>query len=213
MVAPLLVPRFTKLLHRDTKIYIDGKINDLFALLRFEIITASLIALILNILWVPVIDFITQGKYGAVNRYTILVLSACMPFIYANNFLWSIHFSQGRLKMIFYILFITFLVNVTGDIILIPFFDGEGAAFAYLAAILLQFIMFRAKTDFINLKQNIVFVICPAITFLSGYLSYHTFDNTWWQLISALLIFFFLLIFSRLISRNDWSILRRILQF
>jgi O-antigen/teichoic acid export membrane protein len=213
VIAPFLVPRFTKLFHNDAKINMDGKINDLLALLRFEIIAASLIALILNILWAPVIDFITQGKYGAANRYTILVLSACMPFIYVNNFLWSIHFSQSRFKMIFYIFFITFLVNVTGDIILIPLFAGEGAAFAYLGAILLQFIMFRVKSDFILLKQNIVFVICPTIAFVSGYLSFHTFDNTWWQLISALLIFFLLLIFSRLIRRHDWSILRRIFQF
>lgn len=212
VVAPLLIPRFTKLFHNDSKITIDGKINDLLSLLRFEIITASLIALILNILWIPVIDFITHGKYGTLNRYTILILSACMPFIYANNFLWSIHFSQRRLKMIFYIFFITFLVNVTGDIILIPSYGGEGAAFAYLIAILLQFIMFRTKIDVINLKQNIVFIICPAIAFASGYLSYHTFDNTWLQLISALLIFFLLLIFTRLIRKSDWYIIRKITQ-
>lgn len=212
VVAPLLVPRFTKLFRGDTKINMAGKINDLFALLRFEIITASLIALTLNIVWIPLIDFITHGKYGTVNRYTILILSACMPFIYANNFLWSIHFSQRRLKMIFYIFFITFLVNVTGDIILIPFLGGEGAAFAYLMTILLQFLMFRAKTDVINLKQNIVFVICPAIAFASGYLSCHTFDNTWWQLISAFLIFFLLLIFTRLIRKSDWYIIRKITQ-
>ena len=101
------------------------KLNDLFVLLRFEMIIASLVALVLNILWVPVIDFITHGKYGAVNRYTILILSACMPFLYVNNFLWTINFAKGHLKMIFYIFFITFLVNVIGDIILIPFFRAK----------------------------------------------------------------------------------------
>ena len=69
-----------------------------------------------------------------------------MPFIYANNFLWSINFSQRRLKMIFYIFFIPFLINLSGNIILIPFFSGEGAAFAYLWQ-LLQFILFWVKTD------------------------------------------------------------------
>jgi len=213
VIAPLLVPRFTKLFHGDTKINRSGKINDLLALLRFEIIAASLIALVLNILWVPVIDLITQGKYGTVNRYTILILSACLPFIFANNFLWSVHFSQRRLKMIFYVFLISFLVNIAGNIILIPLFFGEGAAFAYLVTILLQFLMFRAKTSFIHLRQNLIFVTCPAITLISGYLSYHTFHNTLWQLVSALFIFFLGLIFTRLIRRSDWLIVRRILQF
>lgn len=211
-IAPLLVPRFTKLFRSENIQNNAGKMNDLFTLLRFEIIIASLVALLLNILWVPVIDFITQGKYGAVNRYTIFILSACMPFIYANNFFWSINFSQRRLKMIFYIFFITFLVNIIGNIFMIPFFGGVGAAFSYLIAVLIQFILFRIKTDALNHKENAIFILCPIIAFISGYLSCYIFDNTWLILISSLSIFFLLLVFSRLLRKSDWLILKTIAQ-
>ena len=94
VIAPVLIPRFTKIFHTK-EINNREKLNALFVLLKFEIITASLVALLLNILWVPVIDLITNGKYGMVNRYTILILSLSMPFIYINNFLWTINFSKG----------------------------------------------------------------------------------------------------------------------
>ncbi len=211
-IAPLLVPRFTKLFRDETVQNNAGKINELFTLLRFEIIIASLVALLLNILWVPIIDFITEGKYGTINRSTILILSLCMPFIYANNFFWSINFSQRRLRMIFYIFFITFLVNILCNIFMIPLFGGVGAAFAYLIAVLIQFILFRIKTDDIGNKENIVFILCPIIAFVSGYLSFYIFDHTWLILFSALFFFFLLLIFSRLLRKSDWLILRRIAQ-
>ena len=108
VIAPVLIPLFTRLFHSPATKPAKEKINDLFILLRFEMIIASLVALMLNVLWIPVIDFITHGKYGAVNRYTILILSACMPFIYANNFLWTINFAKSELKKIFYIFLLLF---------------------------------------------------------------------------------------------------------
>ena len=107
----------------------------------------------LNVLWVPVIDFITHGKYGRVNRNTILILSASMPFIYANNFLWTINFARGALKMIFYIFFITCLINIISDLALIPLFGAEGAATGYLIAIFIQFVLFKIKTRLPGCKK------------------------------------------------------------
>ncbi|MGH2564861.1 MAG: lipopolysaccharide biosynthesis protein, partial [Ginsengibacter sp.] len=210
VVAPILIPRFTKLFH-SPEIPDTHKVNDLFVLLRFEIIIASLVALMLNILWVPVIDFITHGKYGMVNSYTILILSACMPFLYINNFLWTFHFVKGRLKMIFYIFFITFLVNIIGDIILIPFFGGEGAAVAYLSAIIIQFILFWQKTVFPEITKNAAkLLICPVTAFASGALSIFLFSNLWLIAIFSLFFFFSCLILMRIVRLQDLTILRRV---
>src|SRR5471030_2638662 len=139
-VAPLLIPRFTKLFQKG-----DVQSHDLIFFVRIEMIGSVFVGLVLNLCWAPVIDTITAGKYGAVNVTTIFILSLCMPLLYLNNFLWTIYFAQGRLRMILVSFILTFFVNVVGDIILIPFFKNEGAAFAFLAACLAQTIYYVKK--------------------------------------------------------------------
>jgi len=209
IIAPVLIPRFTKVF-QSKNVYSKATFNDFFALLKFEIIIASLVALLLNILWVPVIDFITHGKYGSVNRYTIFLLSLSMPFIYANNFLWSINFAQGRLKMIFQIFFITFFINVSGDIILIPFFSGEGAAVAYLLAIAMQFILFWIKTDLPQLQENKFIFLIPITAIAGAAVPLFIFEQTWLILIMSLCFFFLLLFFMKFLGKKDWPLLKRI---
>ena len=209
IIAPILIPRFTKIFQL-TNVDSKATFNDFFSLLKFEIIIASLIALLLNILWVPVIDFITHGKYGSVNRYTILILSCSMPFIYANNFLWSINFAQSRLKMIFQVFFITFLVNITGNLILIPLFGGEGAAVAYLLAIVAQFILFWIKTNVRELEKYKFIFLTPVAAITGAASALFIFEQTWLVLIMSLCFFFLLLFFMKLLAKKDWPVLKRI---
>src|SRR5450432_3355213 len=97
VVAPILIPRLTRMFHNASHTPSPKEMHDLTILLRFEMIISSFVAMMLNILWIPVIDFITHGKYGTVNKYTILILSIAMPFIYINNLLWTITFTKGYL--------------------------------------------------------------------------------------------------------------------
>ncbi len=213
VVAPILIPRFARIFHHKEKNYSE-KIDDLFVLLKFEIIIASLVALLLNILWIPVIDFITNGKYGMVNRYTILILSASMPFIYINNFLWTIHFSQGKLKMIFYIFFVTFLVNVAGNIFFIPSFSAEGAAVAYLMSIAAQSGMFWIKSSVPELKKNILpFLLVPFAAIAAGSLSIKAFNNIILIFLLSVFIFFLLLLSTKVLCKNDWLVFKKITGF
>lgn len=212
VIAPVLIPRFTKIFNNKEKNE-SKKINDLFVLLKFEIIIASLVALLLNVLWVPVIDFIINGKYGLVNRYTILSLSASMPFIYINNFLWTINFS-GKLKMIFHVFFITFLVNLVGNIFLIHYFSATGAAVAYLVAIAAQSVLFWIKTSLPKLKKNILpFLLCPFIAITAGSVSVTAFNNIILIFLLSIFIFFILLVFTKVLRKNDWLVFRKITGF
>ena len=209
IIAPILIPRFTKIFQL-TNFRRKETFNDFFVLLKFEIIIASLGALLLNILWIPVIDFITHGKYGSVNRYTIFILLCSIPFIYANNFLWSINFAQGRLKMIFHIFLITFLVNVAGNIILIPLFGGEGAAITYLLAIMAQFILFWIKTDVPGLEKNKFIFLIPIAAIAGAALPSFVFAQTGLILVASLGFFFLLLFFMKLLRKNDWPAFKKI---
>jgi O-antigen/teichoic acid export membrane protein len=212
IIAPILIPRLTRMF-QDVSVKLKSvEINDLSVLLRFEMIIASLVALLMNILWIPVIDFITHGKYGAVNKYTILILSATMPFLYANNLLWTIAFTKGFLKRIFTIFLITFLINVIGDIILIPFYHGEGAAMAYLIAIAVQFILFWIKTDITILKKaRYSIFLCPFLSFTSWASGISLFKNTWSVALMSVFFFLILLILTRQILLTDRQIFKRLI--
>ena len=211
IIAPVLIPRFTKMFHPSAEIIGQEKTGDLFVLLRMEMMIASLTALILNILWVPLIDLFTAGKYGAVNRYTILILSASMPFLYLNNFLWTINFARGRLNMIFYNFALTFCVNVVADIIFIPIFKGNGAAGGYLAAIIIQSAFYLYQTKLTGLgKTGFSVLLCPIAAAASGFAVAGLFNNTWIILFTSILVFLFLMVLTKQLRQNDIPVLRRV---
>lgn len=211
VIAPVLIPRFTKLFHDKAGKIPQSKRADLFVLLRLEIIVASLVALILNILWGTAIDLLTDYKYGSVNQTTILLLSASMPFLYFNNFLWTINFAKGRLKMIFYIFLISFLINLTGDILLIPFFKAEGAALAYLAAIIIQSVVYLKKTNLENLQKNSLPLLLPPLAaIVSGILITKLFSELWLIIFLAPAFYILLLYLTRQIKPADWGAFKRV---
>ena len=198
-IAPLLIPRFTKLFQQT-----DFKINNLNLLVRLEMIIAAFIALLLNMCWSPVIDGVTSGKYGLINIRTIFILSLCMPFLYLNNFLWTIYFAQGRLKMILTSFIITFLVNVIFDILLIPFFRNEGAAFAFLLSCVVQTIYYLKQNSFrelTHLWQPLVF--CTVCALIAGSAAKMLFSNIGLVITTSVLLYVLLLFFSGQIKLSD----------
>ena len=211
VIAPLLITRFTKLFQSENTNLTKEKTNDLLVLLKIEIIIASLTALVLNIMWVPVIDLISKGKYGEVNKHTILILSLCMPFLFLNNYLWSINFARGRLKMIFYVFLFTLIANLVGDLILIPMFDAEGAAFGYLLAIVVQSFLYLRQTTLNGLQQHSYkILLIPALAAVAAMLSIHFFVNVWIALLTSTLLYFLMLILTKQFSSKDWSVLKRV---
>ena len=212
IIGPLLLPRFSRLFSREEQHNIQDKKERLFTLVRLEIIIASSIALVLNLTWTPVIDTITSNKYGAVNVYTIFILSCSMPFLYITNFLWTVNFSQGHLKLIFGIITITFFLNITGNIVLIPLWQGTGAAIAFLGATVVQTIIYMRKTRFPDLyKIWLPLIICMAAAILSGGLAITVFTDYWLMVPFAILLFTGLLIISRQIILKDWLLLKKTL--
>jgi O-antigen/teichoic acid export membrane protein len=190
-IAPILIPRFTKLFQQT-----DFKVDELKLLIRAEMIVAALVGLIINVCWAPVIDEITSGKYGSVNVKTIFILTLCMPFLYINNFLWTIFFAQGRLKAILISFIITLLVNVGFDVILIPIFKNEGAAFAFLLACAVQTIYYIKKNNVANLTNLWVpLLLCVAAACFSGFAAKLLFTN-YWLALPASVIFYIILLFA-----------------
>ncbi len=201
VIAPILITRFTRWFQSPVD---EKREKDLFTLLRLEMIIASLFALMLYMLWTPVIDLLTQGKYGLVNQPTIFILSFAMPLLYVNNFLWTINFAQGRLKMIFVVFLVSFLVNVAGDVFLIPAFKAEGAAIAYLAAIVVQFLLYLQQTKLPGLLvHSWPVLINPALALFSGFLSLRFFANPWLAALGATTLYLILALLTRQLRTTD----------
>lgn len=143
VIAPLLIPRFTKFVVNPA-----GYDTSLFAsFLKTEMLLAALILLVSNCWWCPVMDAITNGKYGSVNSTTYWLLSLSTPFLYLNNFLWTIQFAKGHLTTIFSITVITCIVNVSANVLLIHFYGNEGAAMAFLLATIVQSLLYAGKSE------------------------------------------------------------------
>jgi len=213
VIAPVLIPKFTRYFSAPE---IDNgtadKLNTIFVLLRIEMAIAACSGMTLTLIWTPVIDTFTFGKYGLVNQYTIFILSACLPFLYFNNILWTINFAKGRLKMIFYLFAISFIINIAGDIILIPLYKAEGAALAFLLANLVQSGIFLYHTKLEGLLKNShPLLLSPAAAILSGYTAISLFHQPWLILLFACLLFFAILLLTRQIRSTDWLKFKRII--
>ena len=210
IIAPLLIPVFTRIFKNGDPGVL--RVQQFKLLLTLEMIIACFISLVLYLGWVPVMDGITGGKYGIVNHSSILIFCVCMPLIYVNNFLWTLHFTSGRLKMIFWIFAITFMINVSGDLLLIPLYGNEGAALAYLAAMLLQMILFMGGSQKINI--SIIYtplLICLGSAAIASLGAILLFSNIYIIIFMAICIYIFLLIIFKQFNIKYWRMLRYLL--
>ena len=210
IIAPLLIPLFSKVFGDDLPDI--EKLTKLKLLLSVELAIASFTSLVLVIVWVPIVDFITAGKYGNVNRNTIFILSLSIPFLYFNNFMWTINFSRSKLKLIFSIFVITFLVNLSGDLLMIPRFQNEGAAAACFLALLAQSVCFLRVTKIIGLEKLVYpLFICPICALASGFISTYCFKDVSIVLISSVCIYLTSVIISLRIAVPQIRIFRSVL--
>lgn len=202
VVAPLLVPWFTRLRRTATPLWHHPQVQ---FMLRAEIMVACLTALCLNLLWNPFVDAITDGQYGAANTRTILILSMALPVMYLNNFLWSLHFAEGNLKIILHSFVLCFSLNVVGNLLLLPLYGNEGAAVAYLLSILVQTIYYAGKTEAFT-GNFLALAACAACAFTSGYLTPMFTANTIMLLVCGSAIYVVLLVFTVQIRQKDWKL-------
>ncbi len=198
-IAPILIPWFTRMFKEG-----GPNIERLKLLARVEIIVASFTVLLLNICWTPAIDLLTHGKYGAINERTLFILSLCIPLQYFCNFLWTIYFAKGQLRLILSAFIITFSINIVGDIILIPLYKNEGAAIACLAGYIAQIIFYTRKNELKPLNKvmdNLVICTgCACGSFLAARL---LFSEIWMSVPAAILFFITLTFITGQVRLSD----------
>jgi O-antigen/teichoic acid export membrane protein len=204
IIAPVLLSRFSRLFSAGSGTVLLQRKQDISLLIRIEMILATFIPLVLNIIWSPFIDYITGNKYGAVNESTFFILSCCLPFLYMNNIFWSAHFAQDHLKVIFRITLITFLVILTGDLVFIPFYGAKGAALVYLLATIIEYLNYCRSSALSILKDTWRSpLICMLIAFSSGFIAFYISGSVVLRLTIGLPLFCLLVLATKQLRKSD----------
>jgi O-antigen/teichoic acid export membrane protein len=203
-IAPLLVPYFSRLQKAGLPLLYQPRVQ---LLLRTEMMIACFVALCLNLLWNPMVDLITDGKYGASNTHTILIFSLSLPVLYLNNFLWSLHFASGHLRLIFYSFVLCFALNLTGNLLLIPLFGNEGAAVAFFLSTFVQTLYYAAKLKTKLPAGLISLVACSVCALLSGSLSLLFSANVFVILLVGCTLYMVFLFCTLQLRKKDWRLL------
>lgn len=181
VLAPILFTRSSKLFSNPDKIGLDSQ-HGLSAFLKTELLVGMTVPILLNICWIPLMQLFTSGKYGPENAKVYLLLSLTLPFMYLINFLWTIAFAQGQLRLTMNLSILNSLLNIGLNLLLIPSYGQIGAAVAFLVCNILMLPLYLRFVDHTRIKLNIrdaVFMVLSAG--LSGaacyFLPFHTLIN------------------------------------
>lgn len=209
IMAPVLLSRFSRFFSQHNAPDLLNRREEISMLIRISMFIATIIPLILNLVWAPVVDALTGGKYGAVNTTTFLVLSCCMPFLYMNNILWSIYLAQNQLKKIFLVTLVTFVLILGGDLLFIPRYTAIGAASVYLCATVIEYVNYLRNSALLPIHESWSSpVLCLVLAFLTGWLSWQITDHVVFRLLIALPSFCLLLLATKQLRKSDWIYIR-----
>lgn len=142
ILAPILLTRFAKLFAKVDQVPDKSTLDAIHKLLKFELFLAYLIPVFIVCVWPDLIDLITDNKYGKVNHLTYSILSICIPIHFLTNFFWTLGFVQNELKKIMYVTIFSSALNILINLVLIPHFQSQGAALAFLFSSLAQLIAY-----------------------------------------------------------------------
>ncbi len=208
VIAPVLIPLFTRMSRQSARAAngLDAlsRATDLQWALKAELMLACATSLALQIGWTPLMDPLTSGKYGAVNQGAINILSLCIPVLYLNNFLWTLHFVQGRLTLIFWAFAVSILLNIGGNVLLMPLYGNMGAAMAYVGAMFVQTLMYTQKLSGTFLKSAwIALAACLFSSMVAGYTASRWVSSVGWQFLAAGIVYLLGLILTAQLKGKD----------
>jgi O-antigen/teichoic acid export membrane protein len=213
ILGPVLLSRFSKYFSIKTEITLLSKKDEIGFFIRCQMIAATFIPLVLNIIWTPFIDLLTGNKYGAVNKTSFFLLSLCVPLQYMINLMWTVEFAQNRLKRIFRITAITCVIIITGDALMIPFYNAKGAAIIYLLATSVEYGIYLRLSILKKIKESWQALLwCTGIALLCGFLVEYMGSPLYLKLLLAIFIYVLLIIFTRQIRKNDFQIIKELIK-
>ncbi|HMI79993.1 MAG TPA: oligosaccharide flippase family protein [Ferruginibacter sp.] len=210
ILGPVLLSRLSKYLSQHPEDSLLEKKQEIGFFIRCEMIVATLIPLVLNVIWSPLVDGLTNNKYGEVNKTTFFLLSLCIPFQYMINLFWTVEFAQNRLKRVLRITAVTCIIIVAGDLLMIPLLNARGAAIVYLLATVTEYLLYLRISVITGVKESWQsLIVCVVAALLAGFaVSFFT-DVVLIQLLLSLAIYFSFLVMTKQIKQQDLQIIKQ----
>lgn len=200
ILAPILFTRFSKLFHNSQ--ITDPNVNaGVYSFFKLELVIGVTIPLLLNIVWVPLMQLFTGGKYGSENHQIYFLLSLTIPFMYMINFLWTLAFAQGQLKLTMILSVVNSCLNILLNILLIPRYGQTGAAVAFLTCnvIMLPLYLKFVKQERLKfpVKESVIVIsIALLVSIVSYFLPIHPYLKSLVCILSYILIIYSLKILT-----------------
>lgn len=213
ILGPVLLSRFSGYFSRHSESSLLQNKKELGFFIRYAMIAATFLPLVLNIAWTPLIDTLTNNKYGEVNKLTFFLLSLCLPFQYMNNLFWTIEFAQNRLAKILRITAAACLIIVAGDLLMIPLMNAKGAAIVYLVATTTEYILYLRSSVLNKIQESRgAVIVCMAIALLSGFTVEFFVEQDSLKILLAVSIYAALLFVTGQVKRTDLQLIKEWVQ-
>ena len=137
---------------------------------------------------------------------------AVFHFFYLNNLLWSVHFAQNRLGLIFRITLVTFVIIFIGDLATIPAYGAHGAAAVYLLATVVEYINYLRFSLIRQIRESwqspLIHLAAAAI---AGIPVFYLVDQPLLKVALAVPIYCLLLLATKQLRSSDLSYVFRII--
>lgn len=209
VLAPILLSKLSIFFRNNAEEGLLRKSETVGLIIRFQLIMATFIPLLINVVWSPLIDDLTDNKYGTVNQLNFLILSCCIPFQYLINFFWTLHFAQNRLRKIFIITAISCAIIIFGNLALIPMLDTTGSAIVYLITMIVEFVLLFSASILRKLNSIVnALVISMLCAGCAGMLSFTFVNNIFFKLLVATFVYALLMLFFKQIRKKDIRIVK-----
>jgi O-antigen/teichoic acid export membrane protein len=200
ILSPLLIPIFSRLFAHQGALTTKKQVQ-LGLLFRTEMVLSLILPVILISCWTPLMEFITNNKYGTGNEFIFILLAVCIPIQFATDFYWNICFAKGQLLVTFRIAVISGLINILLNLLLIPFAGAMGASIAYLSSFIVQLFLFWKHNRVDDIRPDILHFIKAVLSAVTALIIAKQLTSIPWivVLLSVSLYFLFCL-FSKLVS-------------
>jgi O-antigen/teichoic acid export membrane protein len=210
IISPILLTRFSKLFSSESIVSPEHQ-HEIQIFLKLELFIIMLIPLVLCCVWTPLIDYFTDNKYGAVNEINYYILVLCVPLMALINFLWTLGFVQGQLKVIMFITIGVSIMNILANVFLIPLYGAMGSAIAFLISTIFQLALFLKYIHQNRLKFELknallAFLVALLAVVCAKFLS----NNVIFTTVMALVIYALLaLLTKQIVIQEIKQVLRR----
>lgn len=189
ILGTLLLPKLSSALKGSKP---DFNLRTKLASLHRVMVAISIILpLIMVLIWTPVVDYLTDGKYGNVNKLVIMVFGIAIPFAAPTGLFWNAAVALKKTSIVLFASCVCSLLSIGMNLLLIPHFGGIGAAVATAMPVIVQYSIYAwCLRDLFYMRTALMgFLYCLAAGLIAFFAATAVHVHCLIQAVIALLVY------------------------